>query len=827
MKALFLFLILITAASATQISGNDTRQTRKQVVKDFEARNFAPYRDHFEVISNDALVQKGIIQNISVLENNTSINGINDAVQVINCDVATNENWTATVYNFEPQSGLLSCLVSPVHDLRNPIGIFKIHFPNVASFFKKDLAAAEEHEHDSIIAAKNRFSVIQQEKQNIKDSIIGSDENRLSIPQLILSTLLTDDNIIDVQATKDLNKIQLKAGLSSAITVEDGTTVDNKDYILNDLESVFVNYSKLSDLTMTYLTILIGFLFVFGLGGKAIHAYKTKEKAHAVYFGGMLFAALLFIPYTQSENITDNTNTFQTKYQDFERGGYYIFNDWAQKMSSLIIDTQVDSIIAKSGIGTGDQIINTYAGMKQYSNLIVFNQMTTTYCTDIFDESDALQKTTTLNDGKRPIFSDNSSTVYPTSENWANAEGLYNNIQDYYSYSVNGLNSYTPATKNIYNNLDLPEEDTNRIGVMYYPKYSLAFCGKNYFKTLSDSKTYKEYQNLYNSLVNTGNDQNSKVEMIRELVRFQYSLQRDWGFLGVLGLPITKLQTEMIGNIYHRNTQAIDRLKSKLAKDDKQKLLHSILSSIPYMFVPGASTLYQTTLSTVRDLRSGYEDSALGWILGKAGANIAVTTASNIAAFSMSYLTAKTILAVLPIIAIIAIGILRFIVIMVKIFVLHFSMLFMLPLAFVKDNIDIISKFSLRVLSVMFELPIFVLSVYLAIVANDLVHNVGTLFTKTMILGLINNSNAQHAQDNFTWENLTKLNFQITDTMKIYFIDGFFEVLIALFSIFIIYKILISLHSLIFEQFEIKGTQAMEGAIESIKQDTSSFGGKI
>ena len=166
--------------------------------------------------------------------------------------------------------------------------------------------------------------------------------------------------------------------------------------------------------------------------------------------------------------------------------------------------------------------------------------------------------------------------------------------------------------------LNLEEDDNDnkhRIGVMFYPKYSLSYCGKNYFKTLSDAKTYKEYQNLYNSLSgNVKNDRDSKIEMIRELVKFQYGLQRDWGFLGVLGLPITKLQTEMIGNIYNRNTYTIDTLKSKLAKDDKQKLLHSILSSIPYMFVPGANTLYQTTLSTVRDLRQGVITELINYI---------------------------------------------------------------------------------------------------------------------------------------------------------------------------------------------------------------------
>ena len=81
--------------------------------------------------------------------------------------------------------------------------------------------------------------------------------------------------------------------------------------------------------------------------------------------------------------------------------------------------------------------------------------------------------------------------------------------------------------------------------------------------------------------------------------------------------------------------------------------------------------------------------------------------------------------------------------------------------------------------------------------------------------------------DSFSWEKIKEMNFAVTDTMKIYFIDGFFEVLFALFSIFIIYKILVSLHNFLFEQFELGSTQALEGAIESIKQESSRSGAII
>ena len=825
MKAFIFALLVATTLFSAQINGNKTRPSVDQIRKDFDAKNFAPYVDNFSIIDKDALVERGIINNASQLENNTSVSSIEDVKALLSCDIGTNKEWTSTAYDFEAQAGTLTCLVAPTGDINNPVGVFKISYPKVAAFFSKDLEAAKIHEADAIDEANTRFDIIKDEKQQIKDSVIGSQQNHLTIPDLLLATLLTDDSIIDVTATRDTNKIQLKNGLTSSIMNTDGTEQNNKDYVLNDLESVFVNYAKLSHISMKYLVYLLSFLAVFGLGNAALHYRKTGEKGKEIYILGFVFSGLLFLPYTQSEQVTENINvdTFQTKYQDFERNGYKLFSSWADEFSGAIIDTQIDSIIAKSGVGTGTQIANAYAGKMQFQKMVNFSQNMQQICNSSYDV-DGSMKQKGDNGSYGYIFSDNSSTVFPTSENWAYAEGLYNSYNNYYAL-VSKNTAYSPTAQSAQANM---QDSSNSIGQNFFPQVSLAFCGKNYFKFLSYKDKLREYSHVYSSVTGSSGDESSKIEMIRHLVEFQYSLQRDWGFLGVLGLPITKLQVEMIGNIYHQNTDILDRLKKKIVKGgDGQDLMHSILSSIPYMFVPGAGTVYQTSLSTVRDLRHGYEDSALGWVLGKFGANIAVGAATNIAGFSMAYMTSVSILKALPIVGIIMLGLLRFIVIMMKVFVLHFSMLFMLPMAFIKENISMLAKFSLKILSVMFELPIFVLSIYIAIVANDLVQNIGTLFTKQMVVGLIENSDAQHIADTFTWENLTSLNLGMTDTLKIYFIDGLFEVVVAVFSIFIIYKIIVSLHNLIFEQFEIKGTQAMEGAINDIKNDSANFGGKI
>jgi len=818
-KPVFLFIVaLSTSLFATTITAHKTRPSSEQIKKDMDAKNYAPYsHDGFDVIDSRTLVERGIIQSEGLLENNTSVHSTASVIAAFDCNIGTNSKWSSTIYGFDFEGGSVTCLVAPAGDIYNPLGIFTIKYPKIKEYFAKDFKKAKSEQSYLIDLAKDRFSLIKHEKQAIKDSVIGSTYTHLTIPQLVLATILVDDSIIDVTSTKDTQKIQLKNGLSSSI-LSNGKETDNKDYILNDLESVFINYAKLSNLSMQYLIYLLGFFALYGLGSAGLHYYKTREKASGMYIGGLLAGLLFFVPFSQTDNVVNGTDTYETKYQDFERTGYKLFMNWGDEMSSLLIDTQIDSIISKSGVGTASQIINSAAGKLKYTKLNdVVSKLNQDICLGYYDQNFMLK----IGNG----VSDNSSTVFPTSEIWAYAMGLYKGNNDYYSLVTRSA-AYSSDVTSAWNQYKSQAVNgTANISASYYPDISLAACGKNYFKIASTKKKLKLYSNLYNSVTSNDPQADNKIEMIRNLVKFQYSLQRDWGMLGILGLPITKLQTEMIGSLYQKNTDVLDKLNDKISADNG--LLHSLFSSIPYMFVPGAGTVFDTTLSTIRDLKKGYEQSLPGWLGGKLGANIVASGAANAAGFSLSYLTAKAVLEILPIVGIIAIGILRFIVIIIKIFTLHFSMLFMLPLAFVKNNVQILGKFTIKVLSVMFELPIFVLATYLAIVANDLVHNIGQLFTKTMVSGMIENSNAQHVADTFDWESLTSTNFQITDTIKIYLIDGFFEVLIALFSVFIIYKIMISLHSMIFEQFEMQGTKAMEGAIDSIKQDAANMGGKI
>lgn len=286
---ILLFFALSTNLFSEPISGHKTRPSTEQVKKDFDAQNFDAYSDNFSVIQAAALVEKGIITDIAKLENNTTVNSVEQVSSLLNCDVGTNTHFTSTIYDIDIESGSLTCLVANTSDINNPLGIFNISYPTVAEFFSKDLEEAKSENISQIEQAETTFQLIADEKQAIKDSVFGSGEGHMSIPDLVMAVILTDDSKIDVAATNDNNKIILKNGLSSSIIVDGEVTDVNGEYVMSDLSTLFVNYAKLSDITFNYVLVLVGFLAVFGFGHRLADHYRNKnrEQNENVLYAGL------------------------------------------------------------------------------------------------------------------------------------------------------------------------------------------------------------------------------------------------------------------------------------------------------------------------------------------------------------------------------------------------------------------------------------------------------------------------------------------------------------------------------------------------------------
>jgi hypothetical protein len=256
------------------------------------------------------------------------------------------------------------------------------------------------------------------------------------------------------------------------------------------------------------------------------------------------------------------------------------------------------------------------------------------------------------------------------------------------------------------------------------------------------------------------------------------------------------------------------------------------------MFVPGAGTIFNIVTENsgkIGGAIGGAGGAAAGagilsWLSGSIGTVAGAAIGSlggGMLGMWFAYETAKTVLELTPIVGLVVIGLLRFIVIIIKIFTFHFASLFMMPIMFARQNIEAISRFTMKIFATMLELPIFVLAVWLAMTASSLIHSIGDIFGKKIIIGMLENNSLQYKGVDGTPWSFGTVNGEWMSKLKIYVFDGFIEIAIAVFSIVIIYKIIVSLHSTLFEVIEVQGSKELDNAIESMKNEATGWGNRI
>jgi len=750
----------------------------------------------------------------------------------INSGSLTSDNvgYTGTIYSLNLTQGKITCMYARKGDLRNPKGLFTVFFPELKKYYSLDKTQAKKDQAALLKIAQKQFEPMYAELDRISKSVENENkESYLDVTQILMAAILTDTDIIDVEATRDLGRLQLKDNFTSKYT-QDGKSGDNRDLILTDASTIFKVYEGFSDVSMGYLILLTVFFGVWGVTRLvSSHATSKLEKNQSsekpISYGfGLVMGILLFFPTADHENIQTpdgetvaHYNIMKTRYQDFEKSGYYLFSEWANDVAKVAIDAEMDAIISKTGIGTETEIVNTYAAMIREVKLRDFYSKYYSSCKNDFFKFEAMHPF------GNNIYSESENRVFPLTENYLFASSLYHTGgENTYSLTPTGLikssTAYSQEALKIAN-------DDAKVLERFYPKVAISSCSKANIKTERHQELLDSYIKKFTELSNIGSTDSQKIKMLTKLVTFQFELYREWGFLSILGLPVTKMQTEYIGGLYEKNNEVLDKLNEQVKEDSNGA--HMIMSSIPYMFIPGASSVY-----TVISDNSGKLGSAIGGAAGSPGGLTSIVTGIiggvvgtvSGSALGMwgAYHVSKTVLELAPIIGIVIIGLVRFIIIMIKIFSFHFASLFLMPIMFAKENIQAISKFSMKIFATMLELPMFVLAVWLAITANSLIHNIGDVFSKKIILGMLSNIEVQYAGVeqsimNNSW--LAKL--------KIYLFDGFMEVAISVFSIVIIYKLIITLHNSLFEVLEIQGSQSLDNSLESMKNEAGGYGSKI
>jgi hypothetical protein len=151
--------------------------------------------------------------------------------------------------------------------------------------------------------------------------------------------------------------------------------------------------------------------------------------------------------------------------------------------------------------------------------------------------------------------------------------------------------------------------------------------------------------------------------------------------------------------------------------------------------------------------------------------------------------------------------------IIIKIFTYHLMAPFVMLLAFSKQNVQLVLNYVARVITIMFEIPIFVLSVYAAMSARDILLALGTPMSSAVLKIMSEITEAQ--------------NDSIVHNMLDYLAQGAIEVTLQIFAFIIIYKILSTYHTMIFEAIEAKTASALDDVVTSTQQSAVNYGQRL
>ncbi|MDP2893474.1 MAG: hypothetical protein Q8N78_03800, partial [Sulfurimonas sp.] len=739
------------------------------------------------------------------------------------CRVSTPEAFTSTIYEMDLPSGIITCMYGAKGDLYNPMGLFKINVPEIKAYYAVNSEAAKAANAGAISQAESQFAPLMENKQQMSQEVQqANNSGYLTIPELLLAAVLTDDEIIDIPATKATGKFQLKEGYTSKFT-NSAEVVDNSEYLLTDAASIFEMYVGLSAISMDFLLILIVGFGAYGaahyFGKKGVNKIEGKKNndTSGPWIAGVAMGVILFFPNEGGES-QDGYEKLNNRYQDFEKFGYYTFADWSEKVTKVAIDIEMGNLILKSGLGTKEQIVSTAAQQAQAEKLQTFYENNFNACRNTIYKSDYL-----FHNDNKSVFGENDKAIFPSTEHWAYVAYAAKSLADgYYEKGAGGVLQDGAAADG------------------RYPKLAFSSCGKaEYLSTFYEDKKSALDTSFQSLIATQGSNQNTaKMSVLGNIFGFQYQLYKDWGVLSILGLPITKMQAAQI------NGSGNSSIVEKIMKDGVSidKTVHSILSSIPYMFVPGAGTVFDLVKNNGMVVGAATGAIAAGstapgdgvvhgilsavgaWYGGLAGGVIGSTdTGAGLIAGLITYKAVKIILTLLPIVGLVTVGLLRFIIIILKVFAFHFLSLFVLPIVFLQRNFEAMGKFTGKILATMLEIPIFALAVWLAITAHSLITTMGNAFRNNILNGMFGADAAQTGD-------LKLAGFDLGDmfsTMVIYIFDGFFELAITLFAIIIMYKIVISLHNWLFDVVDLTTSTAIDNSIDAMRSESSNWGSKI
>jgi len=786
--------------------------------------------DNLPLLESSTLVKQGIFNSIEyekpikmskeVCKDKLTSENDSKPLDVFNCKTnLLNNKYTSSLFSINLKNSTYQCAVA--QNKYKPIGVYKLSIADgCKEFLASDKLIAKEEYKDAIENSEELYSRLYAQKKAIKDSITNYDgQNNLNVTDILLSAILSDVDIINMQGTKASNRIQLQDGFNSQITDPNSfdissagnggfvnTTTNNSDFISAKASTIADVYAKLSDLSIPYLFMLIILFGAWGTGHKVLNQFfnkiedKKDNDKNIPYIATILVGMMLFFPVGREDILTNANNgdaeeysVMKSNYQNFERMGYYLFNSWATDTAEVIIDSEMDGLISSAGLSNTKDIIYNSSKKTEASKYFNVNRNIVRLCKSTYD-------TNLINQ-----LMQDKTNVYPTSELSFYAENINNG---------NGAKYYSPIADG---GIVKQYSNSNNQGTNY-PDILLSACGKSTAKlNIFEEKWKDHHKALIKATTELNNPDNGKILIVKNLISFQYELLRDFGPLSILGLPVTILQTEDIGALKENDVK--EKVSERGVIDEK---LHSILSTIPYLLLPGVSNVYAAAEDNslvlggaagakiaVDTVDGNWIDDILSSVVGAAVGGAVGQFFGGAVALGFSYQAALTIIAIAPIVGILLMGTGRFIVILTKVFLFHFISLFILPLLFARHNTEAIASFTMKIIMTMFELPLFVLSIFIAMTAHNLLKIVGESIEERVIDGMI--------------QNLITSDSSYYSILKVYFFDGLTEVGLAVFSLIVIWKIIGTTHTSVMEAFEVRASNSLDSALDAMAAENSKL----
>ena len=574
----------------------------------------------------------------------------------VKCPLVKNDYFTR-IADFNYETGVTQCYVYAKDDPTVNIAVIS----QANQFCIKDITPNIKYVNiDKYDYSSSMDSIASKYKNYINT---GSQEF-LNLPAYMIAGLTVDKSKIDVPTTIINNEVTLKSDYTIYPNATTNPTTDsyldqlyNEDLVSTiklalDNSVVFImNFLDRANPTFISLKVTLFFLLVPISVVLAAQSKLTKymsgvndydDVAERVLFGFISF----FIFYMSTTQVKTNEDRYisQNVFQNTTRPFFYKVSEKADDLTTSATYALLSYKFKQVGLNTKDDIKNIQnqifiKSKKQLADLVIMKDCSETY------------NTANLRLYGKQIGVNQTYPPTETIKTYDKFSGKDEKI-NYYTTGINGF---------LKNPSYLTKSDTP----------SVSFCYKaqrDYMQNKVALKSLNDKQTLYENAM-SNKTLNKQVVTLTDLI---FRNNAELGWVGISTLATTTLAFDRLGviNVPDNKEEKEKVLKDfrdssgyevgKLVKGDGMlnKIYHQIISSLPYFFLPGASSI-QSILKEFFSLGEDVFKNVLESIpfVGNFLSSIAGTAMSSLGLIlsvtATAYLMAQFI-SILPVVAIIA-----------------------------------------------------------------------------------------------------------------------------------------------------------------------------